>query len=847
MGCSRILPGSILIDPASDSVTPPLIRDQSAAYAVDEDTAEANTDTIDWVLIVSTTSNRAPSKPTFAVEFAQQISLRFFLAGPMWFRSFSSTSYMLRPLVSSVCVALTLCPLISFSAEIGSTEGFEPYLARRDGKWGYLQHAWGIPEKEWKTAIPFEYDWASTFNGLTSATVRKNGKYGLVDRKWRLIVPTEYDYAFPFQHGMAIVYRGGKYGAVDETGKLVVPIEYDDIYPFRDMGTAAAAKGDKCGVLNNRGHAIVPFDHSFSVTNGTGICGGYVPKVGWKYVDREGRPFARASFKTIDYHSDGVTGVLREDGRWELVDWATGKAILPGDYKQVAYDDTLKICVVTTDLGEGLYDVERGTWIVPAEYTDVNTQKDGTIRAVRKSGEKKMISFFRRDGSKLANGEFEDAGYFSNGLVEVQLNGKWGVLNADGKFAVPCDFEDRDHLKRRFDFYAVWVSGKGWGAFDKTGRQVLPYGYSNPNGEEPFVFDGIGKYSEVSDFSTETVGLLNTDFEWVVPPGVYKDFHVPSEGLGTHNYVPFKRGDIQGLYDLTARKEVFSGDLDVSVGIDYDHISILGKDGRWGIIDFITWKHHRPTGKFVYDDFDHRTKTFTVVNASQASFAADPNQRFGVVDLNGKFIIPLEYEKLSKNYDEGLYVAYKNGRVGFIDFNGKTVVPFKFEPIIVGELRTVLDVGFVEGHIYLRQKGEMVLVDTKGKIQARESQFTLPQIERLIFRQVGNMGIYAAESESDRIQLMVGDRLYERPGGSIDNEKDELYLREGRLAVYRNGKWGYLNEDGIEVIPCQFEEAGKFNGGTAYVKHEGKFHIINHSGALLTHNTQELSRLRRKK
>jgi hypothetical protein len=250
----------------------------------------------------------------------------------------------------------------------------------------------------------------------------------------------------------------------------------------------------------------------------------------------------------------------------------------------------------------------------------------------------------------------------------------------------------------------------------------------------------------------------------------------------------------------------------------------------------------------VYDDFDHRTKTFTVTNASPTSFAGDSNQRFGIVDLNGKFIIPLEYEKLSKNYDEGLYVAYKKGRVGFIDFNGKTVAPFAFEPIIVGEeIRVIRDVGFSEGHIYLRQKGEMVLLDTKGKVRAREKQFTLPQIDRLLFRQVGNMAIYAAESESNRIQFLVDGRLYERPGGSIDNEKDELELREGRLAVYRNGKWGYLNEDGVEVIPCQFEEAGKFKGGTAFVKQEGTFQIINHSGRVLTHNTQELSRLRRRK
>lgn len=68
------------------------------------------------------------------------------------------------------------------------------------------------------------------------------------------------------------------------------------------------------------------------------------------------------------------------------------------------------------------------------------------------------------------------------------------------------------------------------------------------------------------------------------------------------------------MYDLIVCKEVFFGDLDVSVGIDYDYISILGKDGCWGIIDFIIWKYYCFMGKFVYDDFDYWMKIFIVVN-----------------------------------------------------------------------------------------------------------------------------------------------------------------------------------------------------------------------------------------
>lgn len=51
------------------------------------------------------------------------------------------------------------------------------------------------------------------------------------------------------------------------------------------------------------------------------------------------------------------------------------------------------------------------------------------------------------------------------------------------------------------------------------------------------------------------------------------------------------------------------------------------------------------------------------------------------------------------------------------------------------------------------------------------------------------------------------------------------YYSEGYAAVQKDGKWGFVDEAGQCVIPCQYDEVGDFSEGLAAVKdadHNGK-------------------------
>lgn len=55
-------------------------------------------------------------------------------------------------------------------------------------------------------------------------------------------------------------------------------------------------------------------------------------------------------------------------------------------------------------------------------------------------------------------------------------------------------------------------------------------------------------------------------------------------------------------------------------------------------------------------------------------------------------------------------------------------------------------------------------------------------------------------------------------------------FREGLAAVQRNGLWGYIDKDGNEVIPCQYESAEYFNNSRAIVSKGGLYGCIDTKG-----------------
>ena len=63
---------------------------------------------------------------------------------------------------------------------------------------------------------------------------------------------------------------------------------------------------------------------------------------------------------------------------------------------------------------------------------------------------------------------------------------------------------------------------------------------------------------------------------------------------------------------------------------------------------------------------------------------------------------------------------------------------------------------------------------------------------------------------------------------SIYDEVEDF--RNGFAAVKRNGKWGFVNEKGEEMIPCNYDYVNDFEEGFARVEIDGKWGFVNKQG-----------------
>ena len=56
------------------------------------------------------------------------------------------------------------------------------------------------------------------------------------------------------------------------------------------------------------------------------------------------------------------------------------------------------------------------------------------------------------------------------------------------------------------------------------------------------------------------------------------------------------------------------------------------------------------------------------------------------------------------------------------------------------------------------------------------------------------------------------------------------FASDGRAGVCRNDKWGFVDKEGNEVIPCKYENVEYFYHGHCFVEKNGKWGIINTDG-----------------
>lgn len=216
----------------------------------------------------------------------------------------------------------------------------------------------------------------------------------------------------------------------------------------------------------------------------------------------------------------------------------------------------------------------------------------------------------------------------------------------------------------------------------------------------------------------------------------------------------------------------------------------------------------------------------------------------GLINRDGAQVIPCEYNDIFYPTD-GMIMAIKDDLYGYFDTNGTLVVPFQYRAASTfneGLAVVAVDLdSFSVAYGYIDKTGRMVIpANYQYCYPFFEGYAVVKDYDRYGFIDHNNKEVFPIKFEILTSMFEGCFFAGDENGLAMYNKKfrrltEPVYTSivgksEGLALVVRNGKYGYLNEKGQEVIACQYDNAGLFRNGRTFVSKDGKWGIIDPKG-----------------
>lgn len=259
----------------------------------------------------------------------------------------------------------------------------------------------------------------------------------------------------------------------------------------------------------------------------------------------------------------------------------------------------------------------------------------------------------------------------------------------------------------------------------------------------------------------------------------------------------FKRADgtviVDNIYKFVDK---FHGNW-CKVFVDYGQCGLIDRDGNEVIPP-------------IYEEVSYPVEGFILVRDSLF---------WGFFDTLGRQRVPFTWRAMS-TFSQGLAVVAVDidstlVQYGYIDTTGAIAIPPAFEYAYP----------FSEDYAVVKQYDRFGLIDLKGHTVITPKYDILSPVYQGIFFAGSPDGLALFSAEASHLQ--VGRDVKPLTGFVYDGF---VNITDGRVLVTREGRYGYLDPLGREVIPCRYDQAYLFEQGRAAVSLNGRWGIIDTLG-----------------
>jgi len=502
----------------------------------------------------------------------------------------------------------------------------------------------------------------------------------------------------------------------------------------------------------------------------------------------------------------------------------------------------------------------KGTLVIPVDYDYLGTCQEGLIN-FRKDYK---YGFIDKNNTVVIPNIYENPGDFYDGLAPAWEGGsnKYGYIDKQNKMLIPAIYDGAENFN---DGYAVVKKGGSSGIINTKGKEFTDFSYSyismrKPGGlflvEKQKIFgliDSTGKvvvpiaYKGIYSSANDGYQLLSSDKKYGLANSIGK-IVLPAEyqSIGTNkngNLLYLKKDDKFSIADKDL-KTIVPADTAVSLTVGNKHIAFFYMD-KAKIFDI--------NGKLL--------KTVAQPNmrlmggqliSNEDSISLSYNSAIFLVNLATKSTVTLPYNDAGDFNEEGVFIG-KNDKYNFIDHTGKQLNATGYYAAV----------NFTDGVCAVQESSSAspYLADKNfTKIKALSTTFKGPYSEGLALS-VGAFGVLSyldktgatafttngkdgGKCTDGRIMIVDNYSNYwyvDKTGKQIgkDSWKGIREFSDGLSAVFKDGKWGFVDGAANYVITAKYDEASSFINGTAVVKSGGKYMLINKKGEPINNDVYE--------
>ena len=386
------------------------------------------------------------------------------------------------------------------------------------------------------------------------------------------------------------------------------------------------------------------------------------------------------------------------------------------------------------------------------------------------------LSEEKKDKKKNVRKEYNQEKYLA--FVENK-EGKIGAINGKGEIVIPCEFKkqtsfDLNSAAKKIEFLKS-------GLFHMKKNEK--YGYLDMKGSEiiPFIYDDAGEFAE------NGLALVEKDEKWG---------YIDKKGDEIISLIYDDAGDFTknglAVVEKNGEKMCINGEGEIisTFGEEYDFVDLesinnedLGKS--LAVIQKRNFDEDSKNGVINEKGIEIIPCTFDSILGLKSDFImVEKDEKYGLFNGEGKEILPCIYDAVYFGYgkESKLVCIEKNGKYGCFNVDGEEILSCTYDYVTT-----------YEEYILICQDGKWQWIDKNGRKTT----------------DLKEDGVYVVVEPNGRMGYVDGERKISFVKYDYINVRAELDSK--LVAATKNGKWGYLNKKGEEVIPIVYEELEYMN------------------------------------